>query len=31
VLSVADALAQFKVTYPFVDDARAAELFARGG
>ncbi len=31
VLSVADALAQFKVKYPFVDDAQAAELFARGG
>jgi hypothetical protein len=31
VLSVPDALAQFKVEYPFVDDAQAAELFARGG
>ncbi len=31
VLSVADALAQFAVKYPFVDGAQAAELFARGG
>ena len=31
VLSVADALAQFRVRYPFVDEAQAAELFARGG
>lgn len=31
VLSVADALAQFQVKYPFVDDAQARELFARGG
>jgi hypothetical protein len=31
VLSVTEALAQFKVKYPFVDDATAAELFARGG
>jgi len=31
VLSVPDALAQFKVEYPFVDDAQAASLFAQGG
>jgi hypothetical protein len=31
VLSVAEALAQFKVKYPFIDDGMAAELFARGG
>jgi hypothetical protein len=31
VLSVPDALAQFKVKYPFVDDAQAAALFAQGG
>jgi hypothetical protein len=31
VLSVPDALAQFKVKYPFVDDAQAAALFALGG
>jgi len=31
VLAVTEALAQFKVKYPFVDDAMAAELFARGG
>jgi hypothetical protein len=31
VLSVTEALDQFKVKYPFVDDAMAAELFARGG
>jgi hypothetical protein len=31
VLSVAEALAQFKVKYPFVDDAQAAALFAQGG
>jgi hypothetical protein len=31
VLSVTEALDQFKVKYPFVDDATAAELFARGG
>jgi hypothetical protein len=31
VLSVPDALAQFEVGYPFVDDAQAAALFARGG
>ncbi|WP_139306752.1 hypothetical protein [Modestobacter sp. DSM 44400] len=30
VLSVADALAQFRVRYPFVD-TQAAELFARSG
>jgi hypothetical protein len=31
VLSVPDALAQFKVKYPFVDDAQAAALFTQGG
>ncbi|WP_222265953.1 hypothetical protein [Modestobacter marinus] len=31
VLSVTEALAQFRVGYPFVDDAMAAELSARGG
>jgi hypothetical protein len=31
VLSVPEALAQFKVKYPFIDDAMATELFARGG
>ena len=31
VLSVADALAQFTVKYPFVDDEQAAALFAQGG
>ncbi len=31
VLSVPDALAQFKVKYPFVDDDQAAALFAQGG
>ncbi len=31
VLSVADALAQFREEYPFVDDAQATELFAAGG
>ena len=31
VLSVAEALAQFKVKYPFVDDAMARELFDQGG
>jgi hypothetical protein len=31
VLSVPEALAQFKVKYPFVDDAQAAALFAQGG
>jgi hypothetical protein len=31
VLSVADALAQFKVKYPFVDDAQAAGEELRGG
>ena len=31
VLSVPDAPAQFEVGYPFVDDAQAAALFARGG
>jgi len=31
VLSVTDALAQFKVRYPFVDDDQAAALFAQGG
>ncbi|MEU2348155.1 hypothetical protein [Modestobacter sp. NPDC049651] len=31
VLSVAEALTQFKVKYPFIDDGMAAELFARGG
>jgi hypothetical protein len=31
VLSVADALAQFTVEYPFVEDAQAAALFAQGG
>ena len=31
VLSVADALAQFQVKYPFVDAAQAADLFSRGG
>jgi len=31
VLSVPDALAQFMVKYPFVDDAQAAALFAQGG
>jgi hypothetical protein len=31
VLSVADALAQFAVEHPFVDEAQAAALFAQGG
>jgi hypothetical protein len=31
VLSVPGALAQFKVNYPFIDDAQAAALFAQGG
>lgn len=31
VLSVPEALAQFRVEYLFVDDAQAAALFAQGG
>ena len=31
VLPVPQALAQFTVEYPFVDDAQAAALFAQGG
>ena len=31
VLSVPEALAQFAVKYPFVDEAQAAALFAQGG
>ena len=31
VLSVADALAQFRVRYPCVADVQATELVARGG